>query len=363
MALAGICISRSGIDIALISSADGALQESTSTPLQIDPIEPDANALAAPLTSLTSQHHAELTVLAMSTQVLVFHKYSMLHKIGLSTDDRFTIDYISAYVAGLRSDEVASTPCFLFIEITPTTFIAQLITIRLEGAKRICIPVYVEATTSSTTTLPIFVGQFLAWAQGHNYKSFQCVLLDPPSGSVDSTALQIALGTDCPMIIADGAQLAKYAASYAFLNLEDLRQQDEGEMGQYVSPCPISFMANNNPPTVIIHNSEPLAAARDITFTTSDENQTSIAVEFAFGKHDARPEDRLIFAKVTLEGLRPRPADEGRITVSMFVSTDLGNRVEVFQGSERKNADVRAAIQIIDPFEGTAFEVFYGPWR
>jgi len=168
-------------------------------------------------------------------------------------------DYIGAYVAGLKAEVVASVPCFLFIEITPTTSTAQLVTIRLEDTKRIRVPVRVEATTyMSTTTLPTFVGQVVAWAQGHNHKLFQGVLLDPPSGSVDGTAMQTALPPDCPIIVADGAQLAKYAASYAFLNLEYLRQPDEGDdMGQYVIPSPISFMANNGPPTLIIHRSIP----------------------------------------------------------------------------------------------------------
>ena len=360
MALAGLCISRSGIDIALVSVQDGAFQGSTSTPLeQIDPITPDADALSAPFTSLASQHPAELTVLAISTQVRGAKKYDVLPKIGFTTDGRFTIDYIGAYVGGLKADEVASAPYLLFIEITPTIFIAQLVTIRLEATKRIRVPVRVEAITStSTTTLPTFVSQVFAWAQGHNHKLFQCVLLDPPLGSVDGNALQTALAPDCPIIIVDGVQLAKYAASYAFLNLEDLRQPDEGnDMGQYVAASPISFVANNGPPTLIIHHSEPLPAVRDIIFTTSEENQTSIAVEFAFGTHDARPDDRLIFAKVTLEGLCPRPVGQGRITVSTFVSQDWGNMIEVFQGSERENADVRAVVQILDPFEGPAYDV------
>jgi len=283
----------------------------------------------------------------------------VLHKIGLSTDDRFTIDYIGAYVAGLKADEVASAPCLLFIEITPTTFIAQLVTICLEGTKRIRVPVHVEAATfTSTTTLPTFIGRVFAWAQGHNHKLFQCILLDPPSGSVDGTALQTALAPDCPIIIVDGPQLAKYAASYAFLNFEDLLQPSEDDdMGQYAAPSPISFVANNGPPTLIIHRSAALPAVCDITFTTSEENQTSIAVEFAFGMHDARPDDRLIFAKVTLEGLHPRPVGQGRITVSVFVSNDWGNVVEVFQGSERENADVRAVVHIPDPFDGPAYVV------
>jgi hypothetical protein len=273
----------------------------------------------------------------------------VLPKIGLTTDGRFTIDYIGAYIAGLKGDDVATAPCLLFVEVTSTIFTAQLVSIRLKDTKRIRVPVYVEATTStSTTTLSTFVRQVFAWAQSHNHKLFQCILLDPPSGSVDGTALAL----DCPIIIVDGAQLAKYAATYAFLNLEDLRQPDEGEdMGQYVAPSPISFVANNGPPTPIIHRSEPLPAVRDIIFTTSKENQTSIAVEFAFGTHDARPDDRLIFAKVTLEGLRPRPVGQGRITVSTFVSPDWGDMVEVFQGSERENADVQAVVRIPDPFE------------
>jgi hypothetical protein len=361
MAFAGLCISRSGIDIVLVSAQDGALQGSASRPLElIDPIAPDADALVAPFTSLASQHPAELTVLAISTQVFVPDMYDVLPKIGLTTDGRFTIDYIGAYVAGLRADEVASAPCLLFIEITPTIFAAQLVTIRLEGTKRIRVPVHVEATTSTATTLPTFVGQVFTWAQGHNYKIFQCILLDPPVGWVYGATLQTAFAPDCPIIIVDGAQLAKYAASYALLNLEDLRQPDKGDdMGQYVVPSPISFVANNSRPTLIIHRSEPLPAVRDIMVTTSEENQTSISVEFAFGMHDARPDDRLIFAKVTLEGLHPRPVGQGRITVSVFISHDWGNMVEVFQGSERENAVVRAVVQIPCPFDGPTYDVVH----
>ena len=83
MALAGLCISRSGIDIALVSAQNGALQDSASKRLeQIDPIASDADALVAPFTSLTSQHPAELTVLAISTQVFVADMYDVLPKLG-----------------------------------------------------------------------------------------------------------------------------------------------------------------------------------------------------------------------------------------------------------------------------------------
>ena len=117
--------------------------------------------------------------------------------------------------------------------------------------------------------------------------------LYPPSGLVDGTSLQ-TLVPDCPIIIVDGARLAKYAASYAFLSLKDLRQPDEGDdMGQYTAPSPISFVANSGPtpPTLIIYRSEesePLPAVRDIIITISEENQTSIVVEFAFIIHNAR---------------------------------------------------------------------------
>ena len=357
MALAGLCISRSGINIALVSGQDGALQGSASTPLQhINPIDPNDDVLVAPFTALVSQHPAELIVLTISTQVSASKKYDLLPKIGLTTDDRFAIDYIGAYVAGLKADEVASAPCLLFIEITPTIFTAQLVTIRLEGTKRIHLPVHVEATTyTSTTTLATFVGQVFAWAQSHNHKLFQCVLLDPPSGSVNGTALQTTLVPDCPIIIIDGAELAKCAASYAFLNLEHLRQPEEGEMGHYVAPSPISFVVNNGPPTLIIYRSEQLPAARDIVYTISEENPKSIVVEFMFGIHNARPDDRFIFAKVTLEGLHQMVVGQGQITISVLVSPDWGNKVEVFQGSERVNADVRTIVQIPYPFDFPAY--------
>ena len=362
--IAGLCISRSGIDIAVVSTQDGTLQESSTTPLQqIDPIDLNADVIIAPFKSLASQHPAELTVLTISTQVIAGNKYNLLPKIGLTTDDRLTIDYIEAYVAGrLKADEIASAPCILFVEITPTIFVAQLVTIHLNGTKRIRDPVFVEAITS-TTTLPTFLGQVFAWAQSHNHKLFQCVLFDPPSRSVENTALQSALSPDCPIVIVDGAQLAKYAASYAFLNIEELRQPDDGDdMGQYVAPNPISFLVNNGPPTVIIHRSEPLPAHRDILYTIPEENQTSttITVEFAYGKHDARPDDRFIFANVTLEGLvRPNPVGERQITISMFVSEGWGNSVEVFHGSERKKSDVRADVRIPDPFSGPAYDAVH----
>ena len=354
MALAGLCISRYRSCI----RPGWRAPMPASTPLQqIDPIAPDADALVAPFTSLkSSQHLAELTVLVISTQVRLAKRYDVLPKIELTTDGRFTIDYTGAYVAGLKAGKVAPAPCLLFIEIAPTIFTAQLVTIHLEDTKRI--RVHVKATTfTSTATLPTFVGKLFAWAQGHNHKLFQCILLDTAAGSVDGTALQTALVPDCPIIIVNGAQLAKYAASYAFLNLEDLRQPREGEMAQYAAPSPISFVANNGPPTLIIHLLEALPAVCDITFTTTEENQTSIAVKFAFGTHDARPDDRLIFAKLTLEGLRPRPVGQGRITLSAFVSPNWGNMVEVFQGSERENADVRTVVQVPYPFDSHTYAV------
>ena len=94
-------------------------------------------------------------------------------------------------------------------------------------------------------------------------------------------------------------------------------------------------------PPVIIHGSEPLSAVRDIIFTISEEDLTSITIKFAFGIiHHARPDGRLMFARATLEGLHPRPVSQGRNTISTFVFPDWGNMVEVFQGSERENADV-----------------------
>ncbi|KIM41172.1 hypothetical protein M413DRAFT_72327, partial [Hebeloma cylindrosporum] len=356
MVLSGFCISRSGIDIALISAEDGALQESDSTPFQIDPIEPDISALITPFISLRSQHPAELTVLATSTQFPWGHRAGMLPKIGLTGHDCSLIDYISAYVAGLSADEVASAPYLLFFESTPTIFIAQLVTVHLEGTRHIHVPVYVEATTSSTTTLLTFVGQVFGWVQDHNYKLYQCVLLDPPSGLVDSSALQTVLSPDCPTIIANGAHLAKSAASYAFLNLEDLRDP-YWVFGMRMAPCPVSFVVNNRPPTLIIHYLEPLPSFATITFTTSEENQTSIAVEFAFGIHDARPDDKLIFAKLILGGLHPSPAGQGQITVSTCSDVD-GGSIEVFQGTARENAKVRSVAEIRYQYLFRAYKVF-----
>ncbi|KIM41157.1 hypothetical protein M413DRAFT_72486, partial [Hebeloma cylindrosporum] len=355
MVLAGLCISRDGIDIALVSGEDGALQESDSTPLHINPIEIDANALSAPFTSLRSQYPAELTVLTTSTQLNSGRREEMLPTLGLTGYDCSFIDYISGYVAGLSAEVVASAPYLLVFEITPTIFIAQLVTTRVEGTKHIYVPVYVEATTSSTTTLPNFVGQIFAWAQDHNYKLYQCVFLDPPSGLVESSAMQTALTPDCPSIIVNGAQLAKSAAASAFLNLEELRDP-HWVFGLYMAPCPISFVVNNMPPTLIIPCSETIPAYQDITFTTSEENQTSISVEFACGKHDARPDDKLIFARLTLGGLHPSPAGQGQITVSTCSDVD-GGSIEVFQGTERKNAKVRAVAEIPYQFKSRDYKV------
>jgi hypothetical protein len=66
---------------------------------QIDPIAPNADVLVVPFRSLASQYPAELTVLAISTQVLLRKKYDALPKIGLISRSGFTIDYIGAYVA------------------------------------------------------------------------------------------------------------------------------------------------------------------------------------------------------------------------------------------------------------------------
>ena len=65
MALAGLCISRSSIDIVLISVQDGTLQSSSTTPLQqIDPIEPNADIIIAPFKqSLLQVNITVLTIL------------------------------------------------------------------------------------------------------------------------------------------------------------------------------------------------------------------------------------------------------------------------------------------------------------
>ncbi|KIM41164.1 hypothetical protein M413DRAFT_28229 [Hebeloma cylindrosporum] len=357
MVLVGLCISRSGIDIALVSAEDGALQEFDSTPLAIDPMVPDTNALVAPFTSLRNQYPSELTVLATSTQLRARDREAILPQVGLTGYDCSTIDYISAYVAGLSADEVASAPYLLFIEITPTIFFAQLVTVHLEGTKHIHVPVYVEATTSSMTTLTTFVGQVFAWVQDHNYKLYQCVLLDPPSGSVDSSALQTTLDPNCPTIIVDGTHLAKSAAASAFLNIEELRDP-HWDFSMCMAPCPISFLMDSRPPTLIIQDWEPLPSFANITFTISEENQTSISVEFAFGQHEARPDDKLIFAKLTLGGLRPSPAGQAQITVSTCADAEGNNRIELFQGTEGENALVRAVAEIPYHFLFRAYNVF-----
>ena len=111
-------------------------------------------------------------------------------------------------------------------------------------------------------------------------------------------------------------------------------------MDQYVAPSPISFVANNGPPMLIIYRSEPLPAVLDIIFTILEENQTNIAFEFMFGIHHARPDpdNRFVFAQDFAQTGGPRRNHNFYIRFA----------VEVFQRSERGNADV----QIPYPSEG-----------
>jgi hypothetical protein len=324
-----------------------------------DPASPEPESLLGPFNSHAKKYpNVEIAVLALSTQVQASKKYEILGKArsaGISSRVE-AVDYIDAYLAGLKAQAFKSDPCFLFIECAERTACAQILKARVEGVKRVRIPLHIEAI-SSLASWTEFLGRLLTWTETHGYTPSQVVLLDSSNDTMHN-AMRSAFPPSYPIIYASGADLARYAADYAFTNQEELRQPDDGDdMGIYVSPAPISVVAADGTPVTIIHRSEVLPASRNITFTTSEDNQTSVSVEFTLGNHDARPEDRFIFAKVLLDGLKPMPKGKPLITVSVSVSEGWGNDVEVFEGPDRNAPDVlRTIVQIPDPFYGPAYD-------
>ena len=121
-----------------------------------------------------------------------------------------------------------------------------------------------------------------AWSQGHNHKLFRSIKIGRQYHLADRPRLRLSYyyrrwGPACKI-------------RCIICIPQDLRKPADGDdMGQYMAPCPISFMVNSGSPTLILYRSERLPTDHDILFTISGENQMTIAVEFAFGKHVARP--------------------------------------------------------------------------
>ncbi|KAF9529981.1 hypothetical protein CPB83DRAFT_195476 [Crepidotus variabilis] len=344
MALAGLCISRSGLDITLISSKDGQVQSMEHHDIQnLDPVDPITDSLVRPVGSLSQKYPREITVLAVSPQMSAQNKYRILPKIDFTTDDRFTVNYIDAYIGG---SQIAKGVSLLFIEATPTIFNAQIVTTTIQGSKRAAFPLYAEAR-SSTVPLAEFVGQAFSWSQPRKCNISQCVLLDLHPENLNLSAIKQVLNPDCTVVTITGADLAQHAARYAFIDLQELRQEEDDDgLGIYVAGAPIWFSVNKGPARQLIWHKEVLPETRAVPFTLTDTSKTDVTVEFALGDHQGYPHEKFIFAKITLDRVSKGNSEDEQLQAFAFVSMGWGNCVEVFQGAERHTAKIKATLQL-----------------
>ncbi|KAF8910009.1 hypothetical protein CPB84DRAFT_1764360, partial [Gymnopilus junonius] len=118
---------------------------------------------------------------------------------------------------------------------------------------------------------------------------------------------------------------------------------------------PISVVLADGTAATIIYRSALLPAGRNVTFTTVEDNQTSVVAEIVLGNHTARPEDKYVFAEIILDGLRPRPKGETIITVSVSLSEGWGNSIEVFEGTEKTKETRKTLVQIPDPYQSPSY--------
>ncbi|KAF9521631.1 hypothetical protein CPB83DRAFT_887882 [Crepidotus variabilis] len=296
MALAGFCISHLGVDVTLVSQ-EGLFQASGNHFLHVpDPTIPDPDLLLSPFTSLVETHPRELAVVSTSTQLRRHHRESFLQKVGLSPDPKMTITHVVAYIANMKDEEIKAEPCILFVEVTPKILCAQLAIVRLEQGERITYSLR-YAGSSRPHPLSDFVHQQSTWAQNQEYKLQQCVLFDIPTDLLDHAAIQAALPSSCPVAVFNGADLSKYAAAYAFKNLEMLREPYEEDDMTCETPAAIFFSVNRGQPQVLIQKDEMYSCSEE-TVLTAPLEQSRIAVEFLIGDHKTYPiEDKFTFAQ------------------------------------------------------------------
>ncbi|KAF9526400.1 hypothetical protein CPB83DRAFT_884973 [Crepidotus variabilis] len=357
MSLAGLCISRSGVDITLVTDQGGSLQTSERRPIvsgsNLDPIIANADSLTSTIASLATTYPRELTVLSVSAQLRPHHRDAFLRKAGLTVDRRFTITHIDAYIATLDDREVETEPCILVIEVTTKKYSGHLVTVRSDQGERVAYPLRTEGSTPSYP-LNEFIHQIYTWAQRHKYNVSKCVLLDVSPEIIDRTLIQSSFASTTSLGVFTGADLSRFAALYAFKNIDTLRDPDEGiEDGEYETPAAISFSIGNADPQVIIAKDVMYPSFEEVVFETPIK-QSRISVEFQLGSGSVSQNDgKFTFATIILDGLSSDIEPKFTVSASVDEETDF---IEVFQGLDKEEAVARVLLQIPEPFYGRAWD-------
>ena len=357
--LSGLCISKSGIDLHCISSKDGSFESSGNEPLYVMV----STSLSTSLAALFNAHPSELTVLTLPTQLNPRERYLIEATVKAEgINSRLVFDHIDAYISGMTlTDLTPDTRIFMFVEATPTSFTARLLNIRHQGSQRIQHPIRTHTVSgSSFSSLVELIGQVIAWMVLQNCKLSRVVFLD-----IDRRTARVALSRitiPCPMFHACGADLARYAAAYAFAHAEELREPDDPSptsMGMTIAmpmaPSPISILTADGTPLQIVPGHDCLPIGQSVLLTTARDNQSRVAVELVLGNHTA--EIHSVFSRVVLDGLRPMPKGKPRIWVTVMITAgQQGSKVEVLQEIKGAPPAARVEVQLPSPFVGLPTE-------
>ena len=353
--LSGLCISKSGIDLHNISSKDGSFESSGNEPLYVMV----STSLSTSLAALFSAHPSELTVLTLPTQMNARERYLIEVTVKAEgINSRLVFDHVDAYISGMTLTElIPDTRIFLFVEATPTNFTARLLNIRHQGSQRNQHPIRTHTVSgSSFSSLVELIGQVITWTSLQNYKLSRVVFLDIARKTARVALSHIAI--PCPVFHACGADLARYAAAYAFAHAEELREPDDPSptsMGMTIAmpmaPSPISILTADGTPLQIVPGHDCLPIGQSVLLTTARDNQSRVAVELVLGNHTA--EIRNVFSRVVLDGLKPMPKGQPRIWVTvMITASQQGSKVEVLQEIKGAPPAARIEVQLPSPFVG-----------
>jgi hypothetical protein len=343
MTLAGASLTNSDVNICLVAPSDGSGQGEASETLQ----NTAHDQIRAAFATLAQQYPRELTVLTLTPQLPTAER----HRISLAADAaalhiRFTINHVQAYVAGMAVEELQSETRLIFIQVLPTVSFAQLVDVQLQQGERRLRTIRTVAI-NSPGPLHEIVSHLVKWTNSNDHPLHKLVLLYPPTHA--NTDIYIALSTlQCPITQVYGAELAQGAAAYAFAHLSKLREEEEEEMVTALLPTPISVLTADGAAVPIFAWRTYIPAYSSVTFTTACDNQTRVSIGFILGIRAHND----TFARVVLDGLRPRKRGEARIRVSLLVTYDEGSEIVVEQTLEGEPSEIRTVIQIPDPFLG-----------
>ena len=133
------------------------------------------------LAVLFNAHPSELTVLTLPTQLNARERYLIEATVkGKGINSCLVFDHINAYISRMTLTELTpDTRIFLFVEATPTNFIARLLNIRHQGSQRIQHPIRTHTVSgSSFGSLVELISQVIAWMPLQSYKLSRVVFLD-----------------------------------------------------------------------------------------------------------------------------------------------------------------------------------------